>query len=368
MPSQATVGDPRISSRRLASLLLFASFGTLALVSSLQGFLARRAEGESTGVLAALAMGSASWAVWLLVAPLIVLTGRRFDFRRGRRIASALVHLLAFGVVFVVTSIPAIWLGYMLFSPERYPGMLKAMGQLATSSRLTLAIFIYAVILGLDRAVRVWQQLQERELQATRLEAQATRARLEALGSRLQPHFLFNTLQSVSALVDTNPGQARTMLAQLGDLLRDALDDRSDGEVTLAEEVALLGRYLDVEQTRFADRLRVEMRIAPDTVTARVPRFLLQPLAENALRYGLAPRAAGGTLQVESQRDGDRLQLRVWNDGNPLPSVVIEGVGLGTTRERLATRYGDGAKLRLAAAANGGVESVIDLPFTAAVA
>lgn len=351
-----------MTSRRLANILLVSSFGTLALVSSLQGYLARRSEGESTTLLTALLMGSASWAVWLLVAPAIVVCGRYFDFRSGRRLTSGLVHLLLLGSVFVCTAIPSIWLGYMLFAPERYPGMAKALGQLVNSNRLTLAIFIYAVILGLDRAVRVWQQLQERELHGARLEAQATRARLAALGARLQPHFLFNTLHSVSALVDSDPARARTMLAQLGDLLRDVLDDGGDGEVSLAEEVALLGRYLDIEQTRFADRLRVTMDVAPDAAAVRVPRFLLQPLAENALRHGLAPRAAGGQLHIEARRTGARLRLRVWNDGLPIADAAGERVGMATTRERLSTRYGAAATLHLGAAAEGGVEAVVELP------
>ncbi len=354
-----------MSSRRLASVLLVTSFGTLALVSSMQGYLARKSEGQGTGILAALAMGLASWAVWLLVAPGIVVWGRIFDFRRGRRLVSAALHLLGMGASFVLTGIPSIWLGYMLFAPDKYPGVLLALSGLATSSRLTLTIFIYATIIGLDRAVHVWQALQERELQATRLEAQATRARLEALGARLQPHFLFNTLHSVSALVDSDPARARTMLAQLGDLLRDVLHDSSNGEITLAAEIALLRRYLDIEQTRFADRVQIDVAIAPDTTALLVPRFLLQPLTENALRHGLAPRAAGGTLRIEARREGTRLRLRVWNNGLALSPSATDGVGLSTTRQRLSTRYGTEASLRLNAA-DGGVEAVIDLPATSA--
>ncbi|MEO5800381.1 MAG: histidine kinase [Gemmatimonadales bacterium] len=354
-----------MTSRRLASVLLVSSFGTLALVSSMQGYFARRSEGEPTGIFLALAMGMSGWLVWLIVAPAIVALGRIFDFRPRRRILSLVVHLPAAVVALLVTTLPSMWLGYVLMAPGKYPGLAVTLKTVATSSRLTLTIFIYATIIGLDRALHLWQALQERELQATRLEAQATRARLEALGARLQPHFLFNTLQSVSALVDTDPPRARTMLAQLGDLLRDVLDDSARGEVTLADEIALLERYLEIERTRFADRVRIEVSIPPDTALLQVPRFLLQPLAENALRHGLAPRAAGGTLRITARRDGARLHLRVWNNGLALSPGATDGVGLATTRERLSTRYGSDATLRLTPS-EGGVEAVIDLPATSA--
>lgn len=355
----------RFTAPQLATLLIVASFGSLALVSSMQGFLVRRVEGEAGGLGLALLFGTIQWIPWPLLAPGIVWLGRHLDFRHGRRVVSTLIHLAGIGVAFVVTSVPVTWLAYTIYTTRPYPGHLRTIRDLLSSgSRLTLVIFIYAAIIGLERAVHLWLALQERELQATRLEAQATRARLEALGARLQPHFLFNTLQSVSALVDSDPARARTMLAQLGDLLRDVLNDSDTGEVTLADEIALLGRYLDIEQTRFADRLQIEVLVAPEAAALRVPRFLLQPLAENALRHGLAPRAAGGTLRIEAWRDGDRLRLRVWNDGLPLAVSPIDGVGMATTRERLSTRYGAAATLRLASAAEGGVEAVVELPAT----
>jgi LytS/YehU family sensor histidine kinase len=229
------------------------------------------------------------------------------------------------------------------------------------SSRLPLSIITYAGILGLDRALGLWQALSDRELQSVRLEAQATRARLDALAARLHPHFLFNALQSVSALIDEDPARARSMLAQIGDLLRDVLAVPDEGDVALQEEVALLGRYLAIEEIRFADRLRIVIDVAPEAAQVLVPRLLLQPLAENALRHGLAPQSRGGTLQITASRSDGRVTIRIHNDGVPLPAVLRHGLGLGMTRERLAARYGSAATFVLRPA-GGGVEAVLELP------
>jgi LytS/YehU family sensor histidine kinase len=152
------------------------------------------------------------------------------------------------------------------------------------------------------------------------------------------------------------------MLAQIGDLLRDTLGATETGDVPLHEEIELLGRYLAIEQTRFADRLRVEVTVGPELVDVRVPRFLLQPLAENALRHGIAPLAGGGTLRVSAARSGGSVHLRVWNDGVPMTDAPSAGVGLATTRERLAARYGPTARLVVRPAVGGGTEAVIEVP------
>ena len=156
------------------------------------------------------------------------------------------------------------------------------------------------------------------------------------------------------------------MLAQRGELLRDVLSQPAEPEVSLAAELVLLNRYLSVEQIRFADRLQVVEQVPADLLAARVPRFLLQPLAENALRHGIAPRASGGILRITVTRLDGTLRLAIWNDGVPLAATRRDGLGLATTRERLATRYGQTANLELRSA-DGGVETVIHLPFEVAV-
>lgn len=330
------------------------AFLALSLATALQSYLSARASSEDRPFGPILLYSFGSWAAWLLLVPGITWLGRRYDFARGRVTVSILVHALAMLACYVLTMTLLVWLGVRMFNPQEPVTWSMLARALLASSRLSMVLAIYAVILVIDHALRLWQALALRE-------TQAVRARLDVLAARLQPHFLFNALQSVSALVDEDPPRARRMLAQLGDLLRDALAEQRDGMVTLAEEIALLRRYLAIEEVRFADRLRVEVDLEPGTEAVPVPRFLLQPLAENAIRHGLAPRPEGGRLRVRARRTGDALELSVWNDGAPLGARVSDGVGLATTRERLATTYRDRASLVLRTA-EGGVEARVSLP------
>jgi LytS/YehU family sensor histidine kinase len=271
------------------------------------------------------------------------------------------VHLVGGLVSHVLTTTVAVWIGVRLYNPQEAITWEMLRQATLLSSRLPLSVITYAGILAVDRAVTLFHALTERRLVAARLEAQATRARLEALAARLQPHFLFNALQSVGALVDEHPARARAMLAQLGDLLRDVLAAPTETELPLEDEVALLARYLAIEEIRFADRLTVQYAIDPATRAVPVPRFLLQPLAENALRHGLAPLPGHGTLRIASRRDGNAVELTVWNDGLRLSDSLREGVGLATTRERLAARYGGRATFALGPH-TGGVAATIRIP------
>jgi LytS/YehU family sensor histidine kinase len=276
-------------------------------------------------------------------------------------VLSAAVHLPVFFLCYAPFTVGFIFAGTRLFGTggRRIPTA-EVVSQVLSGSRMQLGMIVYAAIVGLGAAVRTWQTLQERELQASRLEAQAARARLEALSARLQPHFLFNTLHAIGALIEEAPGRARTMIALLGDLLRDLIDGTAEGEVPLRLELELLRRYLAIEQIRFEDRLQVEISAPPETLERKVPRLLLQPLAENALRHGLAPRAAAMRLTVAARLDGTALVLEVRNDGLPLPAAVKEGVGLATTRERLENRAPAGALTLLQQ--GGSVEARITRP------
>ncbi len=350
-----------MTSRQATIGFVAATFALLSAVSSLQIYIARVAAHEPGSPALTSLMGSATWVVWALFAPGILWLGRRFDFRPGRRALSIGVHLAGLLVCHLPSAFLVTWLGFKLFSPNEPPSAELFRQALFTSSRLQLSLILYAAILGLGYAVRLWHTLRERDLQASRLQAQAAQARLEALATRLHPHFLFNTLHAVGALIAEDPVLARTMLVQLGDLLRDLLADPTEIEVTLRDELALLRRYLDIEQIRFADRLRIEVAAPEDTLRLLVPRLLLQPLVENALRHGLAPKGSGGLLRFEASRSNGTLTLRVWNDGIPLAEGYRSGIGLSTTKERLLTRHGAQATLALRSA-GGGVETVVELP------
>ncbi len=342
--------------------LLTVAVAVLIILSAMQLYVARRASHESVTISSVLLLGLATWVGWALAAPVILALGRRFDFRRGHRWTSAAVHAGFFVACYVPIMALVLFAGNAVWGDGRGIPFAAIVQQVFASTRLQLGLLIYVVVFGLGRAMSIWDALRERELQASRLEAQAAEARLQALAARLHPHFLFNTLHAIGALVDEDPPRARAMMAQLGELLRDVLAEPATQDISLREEIVLLRRYLDVEQIRFADRLRVEQVVPLELLAARVPRFLLQPLAENALRHGIAPRARGGVLRITARQSNGSLRLSVWNDGVPLTAERPERLGLATTRERLATRYGQAANLQLRSA-DGGVEAVIDLPL-----
>jgi LytS/YehU family sensor histidine kinase len=211
---------------------------------------------------------------------------------------------------------------------------------------------------------------RERE-RALRAEALAHEARLEALRWQLNPHFLFNSLNAISTLVvDGRAADAAKTIARLADLLRSTLQ-RSDGsDIPLAEEMELVRQYLDIEQVRLGDRLTLEVDVAADAWTARVPSMLLQPLVENAVRHAVAPREEGGRIVVSARRDNGTLQLSVEDDGPGLGDPAARqlgdsaGVGLVNTRERLRYRYGADHSLELARGELGGLSVRIAVPFT----
>lgn len=198
---------------------------------------------------------------------------------------------------------------------------------------------------------------------AAALQARLAEARLEALRVQLQPHFLFNTLNSVSSLMYRDLEAADTMIARLSDLLRLTLRGGDEREIPLRRELDLLARYLDIERMRFEERLRVDLDIDPDAETAMVPPFVLQPIVENAVRHAIAARPEGGRLAIAARLDGERLIVSVADDGPGLPEDGgVPGVGLSNTRARLAELYGGDARLDLDDTPGGGLTVTLTVP------
>lgn len=218
--------------------------------------------------------------------------------------------------------------------------------------------FLFCLVLGVGHALAYARRVRLRE-------EQLAIAELQHLKAQLQPHFLFNTLNTIATFVRTDPESAVQMIARLGTLLRHALQPGDDQEVPLEEELALAGAYLDIEQLRFDDRLRVTWRIAPEALRARVPHLLLQPLVENAIQHGLAPARDGGTVQIHATREQDRLCLVVQDDGVAVapPALDALGIGLTNTRRRLQQLYGAAHTVDLSAVAPHGLRIAITLPY-----
>ncbi len=199
---------------------------------------------------------------------------------------------------------------------------------------------------------------------SAQLEAQLAQASLAALRMQLHPHFLFNTLHAISELIHENPAAAERMIVRLSDFLRLTLDQAAAAQVPLRQELNFLERYLEIEQVRFEDRLRVDFEVDPVTLEAAVPNFVLQPLVENALRHGLAHRLKGGRLRIECRPGNGRLCMRVSDNGQGANLAAIRpGRGLGITRQRLQRLYGVDHRLELRSAASGGCEVEIEIPW-----
>ncbi len=234
-----------------------------------------------------------------------------------------------------------------------------------------MGVWLYVIIAGISYMSRAHRLLREKEVAAARSEALAARMQLAALRSQLNPHFLFNSLHSLSTLMQHDVATAEEALGRLGDLLRYALDGAESEDVQLSQEWEFTRNYLRLEELRFGNRLRVKTEIDDGALEHDVPSFVLQPLVENAIRHGIAPRPEGGTLTICARRLGDQLVLHVKDDGPGATADRLSngrGLGLRVLRQRLETRYGNRARVDVLTSPGGGFEVVVCLPMDEAIA
>jgi two-component system, LytTR family, sensor kinase len=223
-------------------------------------------------------------------------------------------------------------------------------------------LMYWVVVLG-QFGWRSYRDFRERERQAAALATELVQARLQALRMQINPHFLFNTLNTISALIHENPDAADRMVVRLSELLRHTFERGDTQEVPLREEMKFLEGYLEIQQMRFGHRLTVDIDVAPDVQDLLVPFLLLQPLVENAIRHGIEPREDPGRVTIRARRDGDRLELRIKDNGDGLPAEKLrEGIGLTNTRSRLTHLYDEEASFDLVNAPGGGLEVRVYLP------
>jgi LytS/YehU family sensor histidine kinase len=235
-----------------------------------------------------------------------------------------------------------------------------------------LVIYVLIACVSMVRAytARMNDRAMEAQERAADLERKLAEAALQTLRAQLQPHFLFNALNTISAFTETDPRTARRLMAQLGQLLRASLRHTSDALVTLGDELTFLDDYLAIESARFEGRLTVSVTADDELMDVRVPTFLLQPLVENAIRHGVAPRLAAGSVEVTVAREGGHLHVRVRDNGVGLPEgwdfERDQGVGLRNLAARLAYLYGAGGTLRVAPRQIGGVDVDVTIPLAQA--
>lgn len=311
--------------------------------------------------------------IWALLTPLIIHLARRVPVERGAYLrgvaghlfAGTLVSLLQLGIYIFVRQ-------WLLGDPSKSFSPLESFQKILVGEFHANLLHYWAVV-ALAHAYEYYRLYRERErraaqleLEASRLETQLARAQLDALRMQLQPHFLFNTLNTISVLMKEDTAVADRMLLRLSELLRLTLKKTGSHEVSLRQELEFLSSYLEIEQTRFQDRLKVEMTIDPDTLEAQVPNLILQPLVENAIRYAVAPRTTKSTVEICATRLDGQIELQVRDDGsgiNEADKTSAHGVGLRNTRERLEKLYGAAQRFQLSPAASGGLQVTITIPF-----
>lgn len=350
--------------QRMKSFVMAFGFWTLlALSYAFSAGLSQINEGLPPTWLRMVVWNLTNFWLWMLLVPFIAWLGRLTANHGWPRFC--LVHVPASVAVALVQELARISIFWMLCGP-RQPSIhtLGQYLQIEFVYNFHLAVLMYWVILVVVRGMESRRRLRDERLRNVQLETQLAQSQLQALRMQLQPHFLFNTLNAISALALSDPSQARLMIARLGDFLRLTLEERHAPQIPLARELEFLHCYLGIQQVRFQDRLATHVEMPKDTLHAAVPNMILQPLVENALRHGLLSKSERGSLHVSSRRAGDQLQLCVEDDGLGLPPEGLrEGVGLGNTRERLQVMFGNAARLDLHRRHGGGTRVEIHLPF-----
>lgn len=308
----------------------------------------------------------AQWWAWGLLVPAINALDEALPFsssQLGYRITAHL--LLGPLVVLVYGYVSATLAATMQLQP--WSRLLHDQVALDAIQGMFWSMLIYGLIVGVCEAYSYQQRYMSAALQVQRLERNFSDARLNALRMQLDPHFLFNALNTISAQLEREPRLARTMIEHLGDLLRLSLAPQSRKEVRLEEELAFLEHYLAIQKIRFGHSLRLDFRVPEDLKSAMVPSMFLQPLVENAIRHGLSPRAHGGLITLLVERQEQQLRIRIIDDGVGLPDNWPDGgrqgVGLSVTRERIASHADGSSRFWIRRRVEGGTEVDIRLPL-----
>jgi signal transduction histidine kinase len=325
-------------------------------------------EGMPVQVGQLLILNLAYWYIPVSLTPSIVAVTRRFRLDGDRRLRAVGVHAAAAIGFMILRFAMMIGVRFLLWTDGgKYPSVpwltfLQRQFILDTDWFL----MVYVGIVGLSHTIAYYHETEERKLKQARLETRLVEAQLKTLQAELHPHFLFNTLHAISTLIHRDPEAADRMISRLSDLLRITFDRSGEAKVTLKEEIEFLQKYLDIEQTRFPDRLTVRVDIDPETLDAEVPRMILQPLVENAIKHGIAPRTDRGHLQITSGRQDDRLWMEVRDNGGGLHGGTLKklrtGVGLSNTRARLECLYAGNQRLEFDDR-HGGLAVRVEIPF-----
>jgi two-component system LytT family sensor kinase len=363
---------------RSEAIAIVGGWTLVAVLFAAHNYLSGAAEGRPITLLQAAWWSAAEWYTWALLTPIVIWIVRRSPAGERPRLR-ALAILAAAGLavaalqvaleyaadhlVVLLVGDPHVSVGVWLSGGVRGAALDLAY---LVPRKIGFSFTTFCALVVVVLAADYYRLYRDRELRAARLEGALARAQLRALQAQLQPHFLFNTLNTIASLIPEDPAAAEELVESLGELLRAALRDGGRDEITLRQEIELLDQYLRIQERRFHDRLRIERVFAPDLGDAMVPPLILQPLVENAIRHGVAARPGGGTVTVRTERSDASLLLTVEDDGpgfRPESDRAPRGVGLANTRARLEQLYGAKAALETGSCAGGGACVAVTLPL-----
>jgi sensor histidine kinase YesM len=348
--------------------LIFGVWTVIGLVFSLQWYFAAFRSEQPVEWSRALYV-QMSWSyLWALATPLVLWLARRFPIDKQSWRRNSLVHLLAGTLLSFVAGIIAhiiFFLNYGRALGRTY--MFENSLRFAVSN-YTEGMGVYLLIAFLALAYSYYQRYRQGELRASQLETQLSQAQLQALKMQLHPHFLFNTLHSISALLHKDTESARKMITRLGDFLRLTLENSGTQEVTLQQEMEFLRCYLEIERVRFQDRLTTRVFVDPEALDSHVPNLILQPIVENAIRHAIAPRSTQGEIEIRAKQEDGFLRIRIRDNGPGLPmnrtvdSLFKKGLGLMNTQTRLDRLYGTRHRFDIANDPQGGLAVTLEIP------
>ena len=361
------MGNLKMNWRRAA--LLFVGWTLVGIIFAGISYAAAIGENNKEfGFVSALRLNLVQFYLWAILTPFVFRFSRRFPIElRPLNVRNLLLYfpaLISFAGIHQVIHLAVLW----SISPhwrQRYPALIDCYrAYFAFGFYIDLIIALLIVIAV--HALLYYQNFRASELAQSSLKTQLAQAQLTALKMQLHPHFLFNTLHSISSLVLEDPQKANSMIARLGDFLRLTIENSEQQLVTLEEETEFLRCYLDIEQVRFGDRLTVAFELEPQTLSAQVPHLILQPIVENAIQHAIAPRAARGHINIEAKRLNSFLRVAVSDNGPGISSNSKlpgkKGVGLTNVRARLQQIYGPGFRFELMNGGNGGLTVVMEIP------
>jgi two-component system, LytTR family, sensor kinase len=340
--------------------------GGLGLFEATQTVLVMRSEGMHHAWTALFFTVLLSWVPWAVAAPLVLRLGRAHPLFQGSSVGGWLRHAGLWAAIWISTSAWNAGIEVLLnpWTPGSPPAAFFRLWQTKFDNQLLGSLFLYFAILLLGWMFDSRERLARQQMETARLNEQLAKAQLSALRQQIEPHFLFNTLNTIAGLVreGRNDG-AVDMIAGLSDLLRRTLRNSDKQQMLLGQELEVVEKYLEIEKARFAERLQVQVDVPQELLRARVPSLILQPIVENAVKHGIAKRLQGGAIGIRAGRVNGTLTLSVFNEGPEFPvNWERTGIGLENVRERLASLYGGEAELRVVIEPRGPCVEIL-LPY-----